>query len=226
MKLPKTNEELVKLLEARGLTVDDSVDAIRKLSECHYYRLLAYRFPFLEVGSTDIFRAGTRFCDIWNLYVFDRKLRLLLMNAIERLEVSLRSRWAYVLSLEYGTLAYENAEIHQNKIFAQLLKEVKRSIILSKEPCIRHFLDAKPPQRPPIWAICEILTEGQLISFLNCLSQKQLKQKIFKGYVLLRVIAPQSSWERTVKQFVLQQPAFIPNGMGFPENWETLPLWK
>ena len=114
---------MVKLLEARGLTVDDSVDAIRKLSECHYYRQLAYRFPFLEVGSTDIFRAGTRFCDIWNLYVFDRKLRLLLMNAIERLEVSLRSRWAYVLSLKYGTWAYENAEIHQNKIFAQLLKK-------------------------------------------------------------------------------------------------------
>ena len=97
---------------------------------------------------------------------------------------------------------------------------------MSKEPCIRHFFGCETAQRPPIGAICEILTEGQLISFLNCLSQKQLKQKIFKGYVLLRVIAPQSSWERTVKQFVLQQPAFIPNGMGFPENWETLPLWK
>ena len=139
------------MLEARGLTVDDSVDAIRKLSECHYYRLLAYRFPFLEVGSTDIFRAGTRFCDIWNLYVFDRKLRLLLMNAIERLEVSLRSRWAYVLSLEYGTLAYENAEIHQNKIFAQLLKEVKRSIILSKEPCIRHFFGCETATTSADW---------------------------------------------------------------------------
>ena len=56
----------------------------------------------------DKFKDGIDFNDIWDLYIFDRRLRFLVIDAIERIEVSLRSRWAHVLAGKYGILDTQN----------------------------------------------------------------------------------------------------------------------
>nr|WP_306671313.1 Abi family protein [Endozoicomonas sp. SESOKO2] len=69
----------------------------------NYYRFRAYCLPYEEEHASHRLRAGTHFDDVLNLYIFDRELRLLVLDAIERLEVSLRTQFAYHLSHNHET---------------------------------------------------------------------------------------------------------------------------
>ena len=51
----------------------------------------------------DTFRDGITWEMIYNLYVFDRKLRILVFDAIERLEIAIRTQIIYQLSHKYGS---------------------------------------------------------------------------------------------------------------------------
>lgn len=99
----------VALLKSRGLAITDDWLAERHLARIGYYRLKDYWHPFRETqqatrpdGSRytqvhETFRAGTQFVDAVDLYVFDKKLRLLMSDAIERIEVALRVDVAHTL---------------------------------------------------------------------------------------------------------------------------------
>ena len=93
-KPPKTFDEQVTLLESRGMVIEDLSRAKRYLSHLNYYRLAAYWLPFEETHSPHCFKPDTQFNTVLEHYIFDRELRLLVMDAIERIEVSLRTRWA------------------------------------------------------------------------------------------------------------------------------------
>lgn len=108
----KSYQEQLELLSNRGLIITDSNKALHYLERIGYYRLSGYWFPFRErsgiccplvaangkkfkKGDTDRlvldnFKAGARFCDAVELYVFDKKLRLLVLDALERIEIGLR----------------------------------------------------------------------------------------------------------------------------------------
>ena len=94
-KLPLTYKEQIALLKKRGVIVEDEDKAECQLMNVSYYRLSAYMFPFKKnVGGRiiDEFRYGTKWRDIYRLYVFDRKLRLLVFDAIEKIEVAIRTQ--------------------------------------------------------------------------------------------------------------------------------------
>ena len=99
-------EQQIELLKNRGLSISDEERAKRHLSNVSYYRLSAYMLPYKIMQPngivTDYFIKGTIWDDIWNLYKFDRKLRLLVFDAIERIEISLRTQIIYQLSHKYG----------------------------------------------------------------------------------------------------------------------------
>lgn len=77
--------------------------ALRWLTSVNYYRLSAYFLPF-KIG--DGFRPGTDFNDIAGLYIFDRKLRLLMLDAIERVEVAIRTAVTYEIAHAYGRFGH------------------------------------------------------------------------------------------------------------------------
>lgn len=90
-------------MQQRGLTVSDVPKAEHYLAQLNYYRFAAYCLPFEQDHATHQYLPGTTFEDILNLYSFDRKLRLLVLDGIERIEVSLRTQLAYHLSHNYNT---------------------------------------------------------------------------------------------------------------------------
>lgn len=90
-KPPMTLDELVQRLMERGLLVPDQPRARRYLRHIGYYRLSPYAIPFQHEGPEHLFRPGVSFDDLLGLYVFDRSLRLLVMDALERIEVAVRA---------------------------------------------------------------------------------------------------------------------------------------
>ena len=84
MNYPKpalTFADQASLLTGRGL-VGNPVEIADKLASVSYYRLSAYWYPFRL--PDDSLRPGTAIETVWRRYTFDRQLRLLVLDAIER----------------------------------------------------------------------------------------------------------------------------------------------
>ncbi|MBS0645580.1 MAG: Abi family protein, partial [Verrucomicrobia bacterium] len=92
-KLPISIQNQVAKLRQRGLQFADEPKAANYLSNISYYRLRAYTYPFQDnTDPNHPFIKPVSFEEIMRLYVFDRQLRLLLFNAIEKIEIALRTQ--------------------------------------------------------------------------------------------------------------------------------------
>ena len=187
-KVFKSIDDQIALLRSRNLNFSDEDKARKLLKECQYYRITAYRYPFVVSDDKDKFRDGIDFKDIWDLYIFDRRLRFLIIDAIERVEVSLRSRWAHVLSEKYGVLAYQDNAVFDNQMIRKTLARIIfENVQSSDQPCITHYLSNE--QKIPIWGLCEVLTYGELLSMFNAIRPRKIKNEILEGFDLDEKVA-------------------------------------
>ena len=185
-KPPLDIPEQIALLKNRGMSFADEARASRVLSHVNYYRLRAYWLPFEKVGNAQtnqenhMFVDGTDFDSVYSLYVFDRNLRVLLLEAIERVEIALRTHWAQVLAEKYGAHAYMQQDIfHKQGIYDNCLASLDEELSRSKETFVKHYQSKyKNPTRPPIWAVCELLTLGGLSKWIENINKRQDRQAI------------------------------------------------
>lgn len=178
-----TNAQQVALLQRRGMLIADAATAVFYLQHLNYYRLGAYWLPFEADHATHRFRPGTRFEDVLNLYIFDRELRLLVLDAIERVEVSVRTQWAYQLAHRHGTHAHLDSSLawhrrHWQSNLDKLTDEVKRS----DETFIRHLRATYSEPLPPVWAVCEVMSLGLLSRWYNSLKPMPTRRAIALVY--------------------------------------------
>lgn len=88
----ESSENLVNLLESRGLQIYDRNKAIQYLDNIGYYRLSAYMYPLLKMPKTaHLYKEGSSFKKVMMLYRFDKKLRLLMFNEIEKIEIAIQN---------------------------------------------------------------------------------------------------------------------------------------
>jgi abortive infection bacteriophage resistance protein len=186
-KPAKTIPEQVQLLVDRGLDVPDHSKASHYLSHLNYYRLSGYWIPFEASRAPHKFKPGASFDDVLNLYVFDRELRLLILDAIERIEVSIRTQWAYHFSHHAGAHGYLDRKFTSSaKKHSKFLASIARSVADSKEQYIAHYRTTytAQPDMPPIWSVCEILSFGDLSRWYEMLRPIALRKKIANTYDL------------------------------------------
>lgn len=170
-------------LRRRGLALPDEGRARHYLANISYFRLSAYTRPFYQPGQ-DLHRflAGTAFDDVLRLYVFDRELRLLLLDAIERLEVALRAQLANTLAEHHGPHGYLNPAIFDTRYnHAWLLEKLDNAVKGREvESFLTHYRQKyqNAPNQPPIWMAVEILTFKEVSTLLARLRLPKDTQRI------------------------------------------------
>lgn len=168
-KKPLTYSEQADLLISRGLVVKDRNELISKLKSVNYYRLSGYIFPYKKPKQENFYE-GTTFEKIWNRYRFDRQLRLLVIDGIERIEVALKTDIAYQFSHANGTFAYINREslpcIPLYRYLA-LINQIQNEMNRSQEQYINNFKIKYGDNHeiPPLWIAVELMTFGSMVSF-------------------------------------------------------------
>jgi abortive infection bacteriophage resistance protein len=164
-KPPLTTSQQADLLLARGL-VADKADLVARLTSVSYYRLCAYWYPFKQPDES--FAPGTTLETIWRRYTFDRQFRLLVMDAIERVEITLRGRLAYELTHRFGSFAHLDPLAFPGIQPAQcqrLMDDLHENAVRSREAFVEHFrktYDEFPDL--PLWAAVETMTFGQMLT--------------------------------------------------------------
>jgi len=189
-KPPLSISDQLNLLKSRGLIVNDDSIVENWLKSVSYYRLSGYWLPYEvppQAGQTrsKVFMKGVTFDDITDLYIFDRKLRLKTMEAIERVEIALRARWTYHVVHSLGSHAHlepDNFNLtYRNGKYWSMMASLSRTAGQSDEVFIKHYTKKyKTPSNPPLWAMTELMSFGELSIWVSMTKNKKITSKVAK----------------------------------------------
>lgn len=112
-KVPRSIADQITLLKQRGMLFKNEPSANFFLENISYYRLKGYWWDMQADYKQHLFKPNTYFEDVLDRYTFDRHLRLILFDAIERIEIALRTKMIYHLSMAYGGLWYLNPSLFE-----------------------------------------------------------------------------------------------------------------
>lgn len=177
------------------MTVVDRPAALLTLSRISYYRLSGYWLPFKL--RDDTFAPGTKFEAAVALYDFDRRLRLLMLDAVERAEIALRTQITYHLAHAHGTFAQTDPtsfrpEFDHARWYSEHLAEVQRA----KERFIEHFkTEYEGFPRVPLWMASEVMSFGALSQMFKHL-RPEIQDPIAASWRVHRRVA--TSWCHTI----------------------------
>lgn len=194
-------EEQLTLLQKRGMQIDDESKALDDLKHIGYYRLSGYWYIFREFENknsrnrTSNFLPETNFDNVIKIYLFDKKLKSLAIDALECIEMAMRVDIAHILGKK-NSQAHENGSyLHKN--FAEttiksgkdtgktkhqvwLLKYKALLARAEKQPFIEHY-NKKYEGIIPIWVAVQIWDFGCMSILFSGMQHKD-KEKIAIKY--------------------------------------------
>lgn len=163
-KVPATPDEQIAKLRERGCIIRDEKLARDTLKYINYYRLSFYFEPF-SVGKNQ-YEKGTTFEKILRIYELDRKLRSILLAALEEIEITLRAVISNYHALKYGALGYQNPSTfdrtHNHQSFMSRINHLIESN--SDREFVKHY-KSRHEGKFPLWVVMELFSFGTLAFF-------------------------------------------------------------
>ena len=190
-KKPLTLAEQIVRLKQRGLIFDDESEATAYLFNISYYRLRAYTYPFQENDENsehNFTRKDIHFKDIIDLYCFDRRLRSLIFNAIEKIEVAVRTKIVQIYAESTSDSHWYNNESLYRFGYDDLLVHINADITRSNEDFIKHYNSKyNNPPMPPSWMALEVVSFTTLSRLFQSLKLDNRKKYITEQFGLKNV---------------------------------------
>lgn len=183
---PRTIEEQVSLLRAKGMEFEDLSEAKTLLARISYFRLKYFWTDLIDESTDGDFLPDTSFNMVMKRYNFDHNLRLVLFDAIEMIEVAFRAKVIHHMSRVAGnglwyldSSLFEDADRHQ-----EFVLNLKYEFERSTEPFAKKYIENHPNwqgdsfegDNPDAWMIIEVATFGTLSKMYKNL-KNQLPQK-------------------------------------------------
>ncbi|MGY4418912.1 abortive infection bacteriophage resistance protein [Bradyrhizobium sp. JR6.1] len=204
--------DLTFLLATRGLRFENWADAHTHLEHIGYYRFTGYLRPF-KIGGTgadaENFKPNTTFELVHDRYIFDRRLRILILEAVEKIEIAARAAISDAVACRHGPHWYMDRNLfarpgfyHRAQKFdvvkwhAAFLEDVKRQIghddARRQDVFVKHYYETySDPDMPPCWMVFEIITFGSISQCLKFLKHPEYGEVCKKFGLSHQII---SSW--------------------------------
>lgn len=188
-KQPKSLGQMVELMRDRGLAVENERELESALFDCNYYRLSGYFRVFQEDPAHGVnkFHTGVRVDDFIHPYRMDSRLRELILHGTALIELTLRSRFAYLAAMHGGAYTYANLSAYQDRrnrtgveMREGLLTNIGKWVSMSSEVCIRHY--RKRGAEIPIWAAVEVLPFDTVSRMLSLYSDTAVLRELYRSF--------------------------------------------
>ena len=223
------------------MEITDEEKAQHYLSHIGYYRLSAYMYPLLSIPKEQhLFKRGVSFGKVMMLYRFDKKLRLLLFNEIEKIEVAVRCA-----IVNFGTEMTGNpfwmtdsANFSNPSKFNRSIRLIEDELNHTKEDFINHFKETYTNQYPPSWMLAEILPFG-VISIRATMPVRMSRPwitlptdplKVYFDMCIIKyfldIISPNNDMLDKMNSLFATFPEIDKAALGFPSGWENESLWQ
>lgn len=190
-----TYEEQLSLLEKRGIKIKDRERALLKIKNINYYKIKEFAEPFKKVEIIEEngiqIKKETYECisfeGIITRFYTDKNLRIYLLDAIEKVELSIKTKLGYLLGKYYGENGYLEFKNWCNKDKycqyyirdqeKQFIRRINEYILERDNAFIKEILkDSNSSKKIPIWLIMEILTFGDIVKIYELMSNKLRKE--------------------------------------------------
>jgi len=173
------------LLKSRGMKFADENKALHLLENISYHRFSNYWYPLLADKQNHIFKADVTFEVAFNLYRFDRELRQLMISELEKIEVAVRTKMAYLLSVTHGAFWIDNQSLFANPAIHQAtLAKISEELSRSDDDVIASFQAQYSNPYPPSYMLLEITSFGTLLRLYNNLLPGRLKKDLAAAFGL------------------------------------------
>ena len=172
----KNLDEQVEILRNKGLTINDVDYAKTILLRENYFFLSGYRHIFMLENKQSKFIEGTKFEELYAMFLFDRALRNIFFKWILVVENNFKSITSYALSKKYGfkDKDYLNAKNFNPDSMKQrqvhdVLNKVKRQIRVNgqRHSATMHYIDNYG--YIPMWILVKVLSFGIMSEFYGIL---------------------------------------------------------
>lgn len=186
-KPPISFSEQVAKLKSRGLEFHNVPHSELCLSNISYYRLRAYTYPFQDNDDPDhLFVTKVSFEEIIELYKFDRSLSQLVFEALEKIEVALRTQIIYHWAMTNGSHWQTDPSLYRDPVqFANQISSLQAEIDRSHETFIEHYKRTySSPAEPPSWMSLEVSSFGLLSQIFGNLKKGPQKAAVTNHFGL------------------------------------------
>ena len=178
---PISVSDQIQYLSAQGMNLPNTKRAERTLNHIGFHRLSSYWKPFELPPGTDtgtLFKKGTSFNAVVTRYLFDQRLRSLLLEAFSFIEISVRTHWAYQLAhgFQHGEFAHQEKALFNQEYHSKNLKELQRTYKQSGHLGGNNF------QALTIWDVLPAMSFGQLSKWYSNLIDRTIRQSISQIY--------------------------------------------
>ena len=172
----KNLDEQVEILRNKGLTINDVDYAKTILLRENYFFLSGYWHIFMGDSQQSKFIEGTKFEELYAMFLFDRALRNIFFKWILVVENNFKSITSYALSKKYGfkDKDYLNAKNFNPDSMKQrqvhdVLNKVKRQIRVNgqRHSATMHYIDNYG--YIPMWILVKVLSFGIMSEFYGIL---------------------------------------------------------
>lgn len=183
-KPPLSFPDQADRLIGHGLVADRD-ELIETLKRVSYYRLSGYLYPFRQTPTSSQLRARTTLEEVWDRYVFDRQLRVLVLDAVERIEVAIKSQLVTELTTRHGIFAHidrahlPNLDYRKHRM---LMDKINQQIDRSREVFVNHFKSKYTSETDlPLWMTAELMDYGCMLTLFRGV-ETAVKQAIAASY--------------------------------------------
>lgn len=191
---PRSIEEQLMRLKSLGMEFHDEKLAKEYLGRVSYFRMKYFWIDMIDDNSGD-FKENVFFEAVVERYEFDKSLRKILFNAIETLEIGLRTKIISVLSLANGSgLWYLDNRLFEDKDYhKEFVLDLKYEFARSTDPFVRDYIRdhdnwdevSLEGDNPDAWMIFETATFGTLSKmYKNLKVQSPLQSTIANEFGL------------------------------------------
>lgn len=195
----------ITLLKQRGMLFRDETAAPHFLENISYYRLKGYWWDMQEDYNLHTLKPMTYFEDVVDRYNFDRHLRLILFDAIERIEIGLRTKLIYHLAMKYGGLWYLDSALFESRmitlsdgtvktIHQNTLDDLKKEFHRSQEIFAKDHRNRYPNEDADAWKALEVASMGTLSKLYKNLKHQLPEKATIANEMGLNLHSELSSW--------------------------------
>jgi abortive infection bacteriophage resistance protein len=194
-KKPKSLEELLNILQLRGLENRRNLDIQKYLRSMDYYRFIGYAryWQADPLHGAKTFMHNADVSDIREIINLDRQLRCMILEGIQVFEPALRAAIIREFTHVFGAYGYLELDTYisnkkntqkRQELAEYLVNSINSDINKSKEPCIWNFKRANA--KVPIWATLEVITLGTLSRMFSLCKDYECRTKIAESFEINR----------------------------------------
>lgn len=180
---PLSFQQQIQLLKDNGLSFEDESKALHTLQHISYFRLKSYLMPLMSDKVLHTYKHGVTFEQAYMLYKFDSRLRKLIAGELEKIEVSIRTQMAYILSNEVDIYWFaDSANFMSATKHAGLMSSLKSELDRTDDDQILLFKRRYSDAFPPAWMTMEVTSFGTLSMLYKLLKPSLTRRKIANYY--------------------------------------------